>query len=97
VGLLRVDANGLGVLASKCESLAGELNGIVAPGGVGPTCQATSAAVNAVHADIGSTSAALVARMQATVAKLSAAGTAYGSQDGSSAIDLETAGESVEV
>jgi hypothetical protein len=97
VGLLRVDVNGLGVLAGNCEALAGELDGVVAPTATGSSYQATSAAANAVYGDVGVAGAALVARMRATAAKLTAASAAYASQDAGSAGDIEAAAESVEV
>ncbi|GBE66402.1 hypothetical protein MFM001_28640 [Mycobacterium sp. MFM001] len=89
---LRVHPAGLGALADHCEALAERLTSVTPPasGGAGGTI---AAAVNAVHTDIDTASAALVARMQMTAAKLSAASAAYAGQDAGSASDLDRAAE----
>jgi Excreted virulence factor EspC, type VII ESX diderm len=97
VGLLRVDASGLGVLAGRCESLASQLGGVAAPAPPGPSCQATSAAVDVLHTAVVMTNQALVGRMQATAAKLTVAGAAYSCRDSSSAADLHAVAETVTV
>jgi hypothetical protein len=97
VGLLRADTDGLGVLADRCEALAGALSSSVAPSVPPLSGQATSAAVNRVHSNVGATATALAARTDMTAAKLTAAAAAYTHQDTSSASDLDAAAESVQV
>ena len=97
VGLLRADTDGLGALAGLCEVLACTLTSIVTPSGPSLSGQATSAAVNSVHTDVGATLAALAGRMDMTAAKLTAAAAAYTDQDASSASDLAAAAESARV
>lgn len=63
----------------------------------GPLGQATSAAVSSAYAALAATAATLAARVQATSAKLSAAGSRYVTQDENSAYRLAVLGESVEV
>jgi hypothetical protein len=60
------------------------------------SCQAASAAVSAVHADVGATDTTLTARMRATAGKLTAAGTGYTEQDASNAATIAAVGSAVQ-
>jgi hypothetical protein len=85
MGLLEVDAIGLRMLAAHCESWAVDVEVTNQPASAVPSCQATSAAVAAVHADVGAVAQSLAHRMQSTAAKLSAASVAYAVNDVDSA------------
>ena len=61
--LLRVDTAGVRAMATRWVASVGELNATVAPAGIGLSCQASAAAVNAAHADIMAFTAALAARV----------------------------------
>jgi hypothetical protein len=73
---LRVGVDDLRVTAGRWGALAGDLNA-QAPYGVGPSCQASAAAVNAGYADIKAATAALAARIRAGAAKVAIADTGY--------------------
>lgn len=95
MGLLGVDTIGLRMLAAHCESWAAEIETTNQPGCAGLSCQATSAAVAAVHAGVGAAAESLAGRMQSTAAKLTAASVQYSVNDEDSAAHLSAA--SIEV
>ncbi|MGY4653758.1 type VII secretion target [Mycobacterium sp. URHB0021] len=81
MGLLEADTIGLRMLAAHCGSWAIDVEVTDQPVSAAPWCQATSAAVAAVHADVGAAAQSLADRMQSTAAKLSAASVAYAVND----------------
>ena len=84
MGLLEVDTVGLRMLAAHCQSWAVEVGTTSVPDFVGLSCQATSAAVSAVHAEASMAGEALASRMLSTAAKLTAASDDYSVRDESS-------------
>ena len=80
---LRVATNELLAAANGWHGLSAELGGAV-PSEVGLSCQASAAAVNAVHAGAAAAGEAFAARTQTTAAKTAAAGTAYASNEADS-------------
>lgn len=70
--------------ASGWHGLAAEL-GAVAPAEMGLSCQASAAAVNAVHASAAAAGEAFAARTQITALKTAAASLAYVSTEANSA------------
>jgi len=91
MGLLGVDTIGLRMLAAHCQSWATEIEITIQPGSGGLSCQATSAAVAAVHADVVAAAQSLASRMQSTAAKLNAASIQYAVNDEESAAQLSAA------
>lgn len=61
--LLRVDTAEVQAMAKRWAASAGELNATVAPAGLGLSCQASAAAVDAAHVDIAAFTASLAARV----------------------------------
>jgi len=76
MGVLKASAAGLQQHAAACATAAGELE-TTAPPVSGLSGQATAVAVQALHADVGAAAAALVARMEATAAKVAEAARSY--------------------
>ena len=95
MGLLGVDTIGLRMLAAHCQSWAAEIETTNQPGSAGLSYQATSAAVTAVHANVGAAAQSLASRMQSTAEKLTAASVQYSVNDEDSAAHLSAA--SIEV
>jgi hypothetical protein len=95
MGSVEVDTIGLRMLAAHCDSWAAEVEASIQPGAVGLPCQATTAAVAAVHAGVGAAVQSLASRMQSTAAKLNAAGADYEGSDEDSAARLSA--HSIEV
>jgi hypothetical protein len=93
---VRLDPAGLKWLAATCACLVSELTGNGPASTVGPACQATSAAVGTVHADVATTRGMLSSRMVSTAAKLAASASAYGAGDDNSAADIAAVGATVE-
>ena len=91
MGLLGVDTIGLRMLAAHCQSWAAEIETTNKPESAGLSCQATSAAVAAVHADVVAAAQSLAGRMQSTAAKLNAASVEYAVNDEESAARLGAA------
>jgi hypothetical protein len=85
---LQVSADGLRGQAGWCESLAGRLAGNSAPSGAGSSVLASSAAVNAAHAQTAAAAMRCTFRMQATATKLAIASTGYGENEAGSAAQL---------
>jgi hypothetical protein len=86
MALIEVDADGLHVLAARCQSLAGEIGAVsAAPSTAIPSGQATAAAVGAVHASVAAAGAAIVTRLETTSTELSTAASSFTNQEESSA------------
>ena len=86
--LLRVETAGVQMMASRWGALVGELNGTIAPAGLGLSCQASAAAVNAAYGDIKGFITALAARVTDRAAKAAEADTGYIANETSSANQL---------
>lgn len=83
---LRV-SDGLQVVASKCNALAGEV-AAGAPPASGPSSQPSSAAMNTGHAGVGQAAAEMTARMEATGTDIAFADISYGETEARSALKL---------
>jgi hypothetical protein len=81
MSLVQVDATGINALAARCQSLAAEVGGVSASPASMPSGQTTAAAVAAVHADIAAAGSLMVARLETTSAKLTAAATLFVDQE----------------
>jgi hypothetical protein len=89
MGLLQVDIGGLGSLAARCRSLAGEVSAVTtAPSPAAPSGQATASAVQAVAASVTAAGEAMTTRLAATSTKLGRAAAAFGIQEAKSASNL---------
>lgn len=86
--LLRVDTAGVQMVASRWGALVGELNGTIAPAGLGLSCQASAAAVQAVFGDIEGFITTLAARVTDRATKVMEADTGYAANETSSANQL---------
>ena len=84
-GGLEVSEDGLRAEAVGCGSLAGRLAGDGAPTGAGSSVLASSAAVNAAHAQVAAAGIRCASRVQATASKLAVASAGYGENEASSA------------
>lgn len=85
---LRVDTAGLRTVAAQWGASVSELNETVAPAGLGLSCQASAAAVNAAHADVTAFTAALAARMGAHATHVVEADTRYIANEADSTNEL---------
>lgn len=85
---LRVDTAGVEAMASRWGASAGELSSTTAPAGLGLSCQASAAAVNAAHADITAFTAALAARVGVAATHVAEADTRYIASEADSANEL---------
>jgi hypothetical protein len=92
MGLLEVDTIGLRMLAAHCQSWAAEIDTTNQPASAGLSCQATSAAVSAVHANVGVAAQLFAGRMESAAAKLTAASVNYADDDEDSAAQLGAVG-----
>src|SRR4030081_800966 len=81
MSLVQVDATGINALAARCHSLAAEVGGGGPSPAPRPRGQATAAAVAAVHADVAAAGSVMVARLETTSAKLTAAATLFVDQE----------------
>lgn len=85
---VRVSEDGLRAEAGWCESLAGRVAGISAPPAAGPGVLASSAAVNAAHAQIAAAGLRCGSRIQTTAAALTRASAGYGENEAHSAAEF---------
>jgi hypothetical protein len=81
MSLVQVDATGINALAARCQTLAAEVGRVSASPASMPSGQATAAAVAAVHADVAAAGSLMVARLETTSAKLTAAATLFVDQE----------------
>ena len=88
---LHVDTVGVQAMASSWGTSAGELTETVVPIGFGLSCQPSTAAVNAAHADITAFTTALANRVSARAAHDSDANTRYITNEADSAQELAAA------
>lgn len=75
--LLRVDTAGLQAMAGRWGASVGELSGTVTPRGVGPSCEASAAAVAAAHTEVAAFIAVLATRVGGHAAHVTEAGAGY--------------------
>jgi hypothetical protein len=74
---LRVDTACVRVMATRWGAALGQLNPTAAPAGLGLSCQASAAAVNAAHADVTAFTTALAARVGARATHVTQADARY--------------------
>jgi hypothetical protein len=77
MGPVKVDSDGLRVLAARCDERAVEVGAVRPPTSTGESFQATSAAVRSVHESFAVAREALARRLQCTADKLLAACGSY--------------------
>jgi len=85
---LRVNTAGLQTVATRWGASVDELSETASPAGLGLSCQASTAAVNAAHADIAAFTAALAARVSTRTTHVAEAGAGYIANETSSANQL---------
>jgi len=85
---LRVDTAALQETATRWGASVGELNATVAPAGLGLSCQASAAAVNAAHVDVTAFAVALAARVGTRATNVAVADTRYIANEADSANEL---------
>jgi hypothetical protein len=85
---LRVDAAGVQAKATGWGVSVGELGETVAPAGLGLSCQASAAAVNAAHADVTAFKAALATRVGTHATHVAEADTRYIANEADSTAEL---------
>ncbi|TLH61605.1 hypothetical protein C1S79_24605 [Mycolicibacterium phocaicum] len=95
--MLKVDDEGLCVLAGQCDSAAAEFVGGRTDRPAGPAGQATTAAVSRGHDTVTAAAAVFARRMTASGVKLRAAAASYVSADCGSNEHIAAAGRSIEV
>jgi hypothetical protein len=78
---LRVDTAGVHAMATRWGAAVGDLHAVVAPTGLGSSCQASAAAVNAAHGDVAAFTAALAARVGERATGVTRADTSYIAQE----------------
>ncbi|HEX9176914.1 hypothetical protein [Mycobacterium sp.] len=85
MGSIQADVDGLSVLAANCEQRADVVSTVVGPPPVGPSFQASAAAVLAAHDDITAAGNEFMARMQSTAADVTIAAHEYALTEAGSA------------
>jgi hypothetical protein len=78
---LRVDTAGVHAMATRWGAAVGQLDETVTPTGLGLSCQASAAAVDAAHVDITAFTAALAARVGDRATGVTQADTSYIAQE----------------
>ncbi len=78
---LRVDTAGVHAMATRWGAAVGDLHEVVAPTGLGMSCQASAAAVDAAHVDVAAFTAALAARVGDRATGVTHADTSYIAQE----------------
>jgi hypothetical protein len=86
---LQVSEHGLHAEAGSCESLADRLADNSAPAVVGSSALASSAAVNAAHAQVTAAGIRCAFRVQAAAGKLAVASAGYGENEVSAAAQFQ--------
>lgn len=82
MGVLEVHEDGLKMLSSRCHSLADEVRNLSSAPYVSQTLQqATVAAVQLLHSDVGLAGVALAERLQSTAIALSRSGVGFAVDD----------------
>jgi hypothetical protein len=86
--MLRVDTAGVQTMAARWGASAGDLAETAAPTGLGLSCQASAAAVNAAHVDVAAFTAGLAARVGVRATSVTEADSCYLAQEAASATEL---------
>jgi hypothetical protein len=86
--MLRVDTAGVQAMAVRWGASAGDLAETAAPAGLGLSCQASAAAVNAAHVDVAAFTAGLAARVGVRATSVTQADSCYLAQEAASATEL---------
>ncbi|HEY1841983.1 MAG TPA: hypothetical protein VGG53_17495 [Mycobacterium sp.] len=85
---LRVDTAGVHAMATRWDAAVGALHEVVAPTGLGLSCQTSAAAVDAAHVDVAAFTAALAARVGDRATGVTLADTSYIAQEAASTTAL---------
>jgi hypothetical protein len=86
--MLRVDTAGVQAMAVRWGASAGDLAKTAAPAGLGLSCQASAAAVNAAHVDVAAFSAGLAIRVGVRATSVTQTDSCYLAQEAASATEL---------
>jgi hypothetical protein len=81
---LRVDTAGVQAMAARWGASVGDLNETPAPTGLGLSCQASAAAVDAAHVDVAAFTSGLAARVSERATGVAQAHTSYVAQEAAS-------------
>ena len=79
-----MDTAGVQAMATRWGASVGDLNKTVAPTGLGLSCQASAAAVDAAHVDVAAFTAGLAARVGERAMGVDRADTSYLAQEAAS-------------
>jgi hypothetical protein len=82
--VLRVDTAGVHAMAARWGTHVDELGEIVAPTGLGLSCQTSAASVEAAHGDVAAFTAGLASRVGERAASVVQDATSYLSQEAAS-------------
>lgn len=85
---LRIDTAAVLAMADRWGVSAGELGQTAAPAGLGLSCQASAAAVNAAHANVTAFTAALASQVESRATHVAVAHTYYVANEADSATEL---------
>ena len=88
--VFRVDTAGVHAMASRWGASVADLDEIVAPSGLGLSCQTSAAAVNAAHADVAVFTAGLAARVDERATGVTQDATRYLAQQAASTAAVAT-------
>ena len=88
--MLRVDTADVQAMAARWGASAGDLDETAAPAGLGLSCQASAAAVNAAHVDVAAFAARLAARVDVRATSVTQADSCYLAQEAASVTELAT-------
>ena len=86
--MLRVDTAGVQAMAVRWGASAGDLAKTAAPAGLGLSCQASAAAVNAAHVDVAAFSGGLATRVSVRATSVTQTDSCYLAQEAASATEL---------
>jgi hypothetical protein len=86
--MLRADTGGVQAMAVRWGASAGDLDATVTPAGLGLSCQASAAAINAAHVDVATFTAGLAARVGVRATSVTQADSCYLAQETASATEL---------
>jgi hypothetical protein len=92
---LRVDTAGVQAMASRWGTAVGELTDTGAPAGLGLSCQASAAAVNAAHVDVAAFITGLAAQVGVRATGVAQADTRFIAEGAASASELAAVAEPV--
>lgn len=85
---LRIDTAGVQAMANRWGVSVGELEETVAPAGLGLSCQASAAAVNAAHGEVTAFTGALATRVGTHATHVAEADTHYIANEADSSTEL---------